>query len=91
MPLNPFENMPASLWRHAVTVDKFFENFNELKMNGQVKEFVKFSPGDNLDNVDGLSHSSPAHSASTLLKQAKAWAFSPYFFILKNRIKVHNT
>ncbi|CAA3020975.1 ALWAYS EARLY 3-like [Olea europaea subsp. europaea] len=71
MPLNPFENMPASLWRHAVTVDKFFENFNELKMNGQVKEFVKFSPGDNLDNVDGLSHSSPAHSASTLLKQAK--------------------
>ncbi|KAL2506685.1 Protein ALWAYS EARLY 3 [Abeliophyllum distichum] len=71
MPLNPFENMPALLWRHAFTVDKILENFNELKMNGQVKEYVKFSPGDNLDNIDGLSHSSPAHSASSLLKQTK--------------------
>ncbi|CAI9776866.1 unnamed protein product [Fraxinus pennsylvanica] len=71
MPSNPFENMPALLWRHALIVDKFFENFNELKMNGQVKEYVKFSPGDNLDNVDGLSHSSPAHSASSLLRQTK--------------------
>ncbi|XP_022851476.1 protein ALWAYS EARLY 3-like isoform X2 [Olea europaea var. sylvestris] len=71
MPLYPFENMPALLWRHALTVDKFFENFNELKMNGRVKENVNFSLGDNLDNVDGLSHSSPAHSASGLLKQTK--------------------
>lgn len=72
MPLYPFENMPALLWRHALTVDKFFEIFNELKMNGRVKENVNFSLGDNLDNVDGLSHSSPAHSASGLLKQTKA-------------------
>ncbi|CAI9762702.1 unnamed protein product [Fraxinus pennsylvanica] len=51
MPSNPFENMPALLWRHALIVDKFFENFNELKMNGQAKEYWKFSSGDNLDNV----------------------------------------
>ncbi|KAK6146164.1 hypothetical protein DH2020_020033 [Rehmannia glutinosa] len=48
MPLNPFENMPASLWRLTIAFNKFFENFNELKRNG----LMKLCPGDNVDNTD---------------------------------------
>ncbi|KAG8369996.1 hypothetical protein BUALT_Bualt14G0071700 [Buddleja alternifolia] len=46
MPSNPFENMPALLGRHAVAVDRFFENFNELQING------KLSPGNNVASAN---------------------------------------
>ncbi|KAA8527473.1 hypothetical protein F0562_034812 [Nyssa sinensis] len=77
MPLNPLENMPASLAKHTVAVDKLFENFNEFKMNGWAKDpklegYMKFSPGENLENVDGPSHLSPStYPMSNLLKQIK--------------------
>ncbi|KAL0388759.1 UNVERIFIED_CONTAM: protein ALWAYS EARLY 3 [Sesamum radiatum] len=56
MPLNPLENMPALLGRHTVAVDKPFENFNELQINGRAKEYIKLSPGDNLDSIDDSVH-----------------------------------
>ncbi|PSR92630.1 Protein ALWAYS EARLY like [Actinidia chinensis var. chinensis] len=83
MPLNPLENMPASLARNMVTVDKLFENFNELKMNGWAKDqrldgYIKHSPGENLENVDVSSHVSPStYPTSNLLKQAKGATTDP--------------
>ncbi|KAL7220650.1 hypothetical protein ACSBR2_013516 [Camellia fascicularis] len=77
MPLKPSENMPTLLERNTVAIDKFFENFSELKMNGQAKDQkpagnVKFSPGENLEHLDVPSHMSPAtYSLSNMLKQAK--------------------
>ncbi|CAN4091711.1 unnamed protein product [Withania somnifera] len=72
MPLNPFENMLTLLTRHADAVDKFFESFNELKMNARANEFMKFPVGDSMENVDVSSHSSPpSHPISSLLKQTK--------------------
>ncbi|KAI8002837.1 Protein ALWAYS EARLY 3 [Camellia lanceoleosa] len=83
MPLNPLENMPATLARKAVTIDKFFENFNELKMNGQAKDqklegYMKRSPAENLEHVDVPSHVSPTtYPTSNLLKQTKGVSANP--------------
>ncbi|GAA0140848.1 DNA metabolism protein [Lithospermum erythrorhizon] len=74
MPLNPIENMPASLARHTVVVDKFFENLNELNLNGQVKEYIKCPPREALENVNGLSHLSPAAYGMGVLNQRKVGA-----------------
>ncbi|XP_015165279.1 protein ALWAYS EARLY 3-like [Solanum tuberosum] len=72
MPRNPFENMPTSLKRHADGVDKFFESFNELKVNVRANEFMKFPVGDNMENGDVFSHfSPPSHPISNLLMQNK--------------------
>lgn len=71
MPVNPFENMPALIGRHPVAVDKFFENINELKENGQAKDYIKLIPSDNLDNVDGIHQLSSIANPSSLLKQTK--------------------
>ncbi|XP_052188738.1 protein ALWAYS EARLY 3 isoform X2 [Diospyros lotus] len=77
MPLNPLEGMPALLAGNLVTVDKFFENLNELTMNGRGKDqklegCMKFSPSDDLERLDVPGHVSPsAHPKSNLLKQAK--------------------
>ncbi|KAM7488190.1 hypothetical protein LguiB_025674 [Lonicera macranthoides] len=77
MPLNPLENMPTSLARPTFAVDKFFENFNELKINGQAKDqrldgYMKLLPGENLEKIDSPSHASPsAYIMCNLLKQAK--------------------
>lgn len=77
MPLNPLENMPASLAKNLVTFDKLFENFNELKMNGWAKDqkqegHVKFFPGESLEHVDVPCHvPSSTYPMSNLLKQAK--------------------
>ncbi|XP_055818262.1 protein ALWAYS EARLY 3-like [Solanum dulcamara] len=72
MPLNPFENMPTLLTRHADAVDKFFESFNELKMNARANEFMKFPAGDSMENGDISSHfSPPSRPISNLLKQTR--------------------
>lgn len=62
MPLNPLENMPTSLTKHTSVAD--LNNLNKFRMNGQVKdqraeEFIKFSPCDNLQNIDSSSLMSP--------------------------------
>ena len=72
MPVNPFEIMPAMLGRHTITVDKFFESFNELKENGRAKEYIKLSPNTNLDNMDDISRLSLLANPASLLKQSKA-------------------
>lgn len=71
MPLNPFENMPALLGRLTVGVDKFFENFNDLKVNGQTKEHIKLPPGENLDIINAAPQISTLANPATLLKQIK--------------------
>lgn len=68
MPVNPFENMPAILGRHAINVDKFLESFNEVKENGR----AKLSPSDNLENMDDISRLSLLANPASLLKQSKA-------------------
>ena len=82
MPLNPLENMPASLTKHSVAVNKFFENISELKMNGGLKdrkitEYGKFSSSENAENVNGSSCLSPSpYPINNLLKQTKVSRFS---------------
>ncbi|KAJ0035662.1 hypothetical protein Pint_24565 [Pistacia integerrima] len=78
MPLNPFENMPASLTRQNVAFGKFIENLNELKMNVQPRErnmegYMKFAPCENLENTNGPSHMSPStnYHINNLLQQQK--------------------
>nr|XP_027075043.1 protein ALWAYS EARLY 3-like [Coffea arabica] len=71
MPLDPMENIPTMLARH-IAVDKFFENYNELRMNEQAKEYIKISSGDNVENINGLSNlSSSTYPVTNLLKQTK--------------------
>ncbi|KAM5569028.1 hypothetical protein ABKV19_016514 [Rosa sericea] len=38
MPLNPLENVPASFTRQNIIVNKYTENFKEIKINEQQKE-----------------------------------------------------
>ncbi|KAL6971312.1 hypothetical protein U1Q18_030990 [Sarracenia purpurea var. burkii] len=83
MPLNPSENMPASVAKNVVSIDKLFENFSELKMNGRAKDYrldgyMKFPPGENLEHVDVPSHVYPStYPMSNLLKQAKGSLTNP--------------
>lgn len=73
MPLNPLENLPAaSLGKQPVSDDKFFENFNELKMSGQIQEYMKLCPGDKVDATDDISHLSLSADPANLLNQMKA-------------------
>lgn len=59
MPLNPFENMPASLMRRT-PVDKFFESLNEAQMHGLGKDqrlegYTKCSSHEKLENMDEVA------------------------------------
>ncbi|XP_044487094.1 protein ALWAYS EARLY 3-like isoform X2 [Mangifera indica] len=78
MPLNPFENLPASLTRQNVVFGKFIENLNELKSNVQLRErnvegCMKFALCENLENGNGPSHMSPSTNqrVNHLLQQQK--------------------
>ncbi|XP_057485696.1 protein ALWAYS EARLY 3-like isoform X1 [Actinidia eriantha] len=77
MPIKPLDNLPTSLARNEVAIDKFFENLNELKTNGPAKdqkpeEYKKPSHGENLEHLDVPSNVSPStYPMSNLLKQAK--------------------
>mgnify|MGYP004716992337 FL=1 len=82
MPLDPMENIPTMLARH-IAVDKFFENYNELRMNEQAKEYIKISSGDNVENINGLSNlSSSTYPVTNLLKQTKVCDFLFHFHYL---------
>lgn len=77
MPLNPFENMPASFIRHSIGISKLLENWNELK--------IKFSPGENLESTDGSYVSPSSHLINNLLKQVKVsslWKSNCHFLII---------
>ncbi|KAH6832949.1 DNA binding protein [Perilla frutescens var. hirtella] len=68
MPLNPLENLPAALLgKQPISANKFFENFNELKIIGQVEEGMKLCPGDRVDTTDDISQLSPSANPATLI------------------------
>ncbi|KAL7080946.1 hypothetical protein ACP275_14G010100 [Erythranthe tilingii] len=71
MPLNPVENMPALLGRQTRSIDKFLENSNELNINGRAHESMKLSPGEMVDDPNGISQLSPSANSASLLKQTK--------------------
>ncbi|KAK6254539.1 hypothetical protein SCA6_015844 [Theobroma cacao] len=81
MALNPLENLPASLVRQNAAVRKFFENYNELKMNGQPKESkmeenIKFAPCE--ENANSPSRTSPStFSVGNLSQPVKVDPSSP--------------
>lgn len=75
MPLNPLENMPTSLTKHSSGAD--LDNLKKFRMNGQVKDqraegFIKFSPCNNLENIDSSCQMSPtSYPMFNLLKPEK--------------------
>ncbi|TYH82554.1 hypothetical protein ES332_D02G069500v1 [Gossypium tomentosum] len=83
MPLNPTENLPASLSRQNAAIRKFVENYNELKMNGQSKESkmeenIKFMQCDNLENANSPSRTFPStFSVGNLSQPVKVDSSSP--------------
>ena len=63
MPLNPEENLPASLTRHGLGIKKYMENLNECKTSALQAEnamegYIKFHQ-ENLDATNGFSHIPP--------------------------------
>ncbi|GAY35971.1 hypothetical protein CUMW_019620 [Citrus unshiu] len=83
MPLNPLENMPASLTRPNVAFGKFMDNFTELQMNGQPRErdiegYMKFTPCENLETAYAPSHISPStnYPINNLLQQHKGVSYT---------------
>lgn len=76
MPLNPFENMPASLIRNNVTIAKLNENLTELKLNGKLKqgkieEQRILSPSENSDNSEPLYIPPSGHGVNSSSKQVR--------------------
>ncbi|XP_057806018.1 protein ALWAYS EARLY 3-like isoform X2 [Salvia miltiorrhiza] len=72
MPLNPLENLPIALvGKKPISADRFFENFNELKVGGRIQECMKLCPGDKVDATDDISHLSLSADPATLLNQTK--------------------
>lgn len=77
MPLDPLESLSEALRRQNAVVHKFYDSFNELKVDSQLKDLkiggsLKSVPGDSLENVDGLSHAASSnYIINTLMKQAK--------------------
>ncbi|KAL8121599.1 hypothetical protein AgCh_018366 [Apium graveolens] len=75
MPSNPVDNMPTSMTRNRSVTD--VENLNNFKINGQAKDqrpegYIKFSPSENLGNVNSVPHMSPAsYPTFNLLKPSK--------------------
>ncbi|KAB5537448.1 hypothetical protein DKX38_014981 [Salix brachista] len=76
MPLNPLENMPASMIGHNIALNRYIKNLNELKINVQpaekkMEEF-NFSPCENLEGASALPHGTPStYLFSDLLQQPK--------------------
>ncbi|XP_011044502.1 PREDICTED: protein ALWAYS EARLY 3-like isoform X1 [Populus euphratica] len=75
MPLNPLENMPASMIGHNIALNRYIKNLNELKINVQPAEKMeefKFSACVNLEGASALPHTSPlTYPCSDLLQQPK--------------------
>ncbi|XP_028781433.1 protein ALWAYS EARLY 3 [Neltuma alba] len=74
MPLNPYENMPASLIRYNVIPAKLDGNLIEFHLNGKlkrgkIKEHRILYPSGNLDHVDALHITPSASGVNNLLKQ----------------------
>ncbi|GAB4851258.1 hypothetical protein Ancab_030555 [Ancistrocladus abbreviatus] len=82
MPLNPSENMPASLRRHSSAVDKFYESLEQLKTGDtsddrRREEYISFAPNQNAEMVNGPSYVLPSYFINNSLKQGKEGLTSP--------------
>ena len=93
MPMYPFENMPTSLIRHSVAPARINENFNELKLNGKLKqemvaEHTILSPGENSDTTKGLYISPTMHGSSTLSKQVQIFIEMEFQFIVCSMVMI---
>ncbi|XP_042020468.1 protein ALWAYS EARLY 3-like [Salvia splendens] len=72
MPLNPLENLPTALvGKQPISADKFFGNFNELKMCGRIQDYMKLCPDDKVVATDNISHLSLSVDPASLLNQTK--------------------
>ncbi|MED6182264.1 hypothetical protein PIB30_027105 [Stylosanthes scabra] len=74
MPMYPFENMPTSLARHSTALDRINETFNDLHLNGKLKEEMVadhtiLSPSENIDTTKGHHILPTMHGSSTLSNQ----------------------
>lgn len=82
MPLNPVENMPTSLKRHDITVDKFYEALKQFKVSETPEErakeeFIKFTTSEKMENADGPTDVAPAYLMNSLPKPVKEGFVSP--------------
>ncbi|KAL6009859.1 hypothetical protein ACLOJK_000290 [Asimina triloba] len=77
MPLNPLENLSEVLRRQSTIIDKYRENFNDLKLESQPKDskvggFVKYPLTESVENADLLSRAgSSNYPMNSLMKQTK--------------------
>lgn len=74
MPLNPLDNIPASLTRYNVAVNKFFEKLNERKMNERLEDqnlggYKKCAPIEKFEMADDAHISPSTFLSSNLSKQ----------------------
>lgn len=95
MPLNPLENMPASLAKHYAFSNNHIQNPSEEKMHERVKESM---PEEYLKLSCETGHplSSPNYNISNSLKQEKvgisdphAWAHILLFYVLYSFVEFH--
>ncbi|CAH8361724.1 unnamed protein product [Eruca vesicaria subsp. sativa] len=70
MPLNPLENMPASLAKHYVLLNHHRQNSSEEKMHERVKEIMP-EGNPNLSFETGNPLTSPTYNVNNSLKQEK--------------------
>ncbi|XP_074292282.1 protein ALWAYS EARLY 3 isoform X2 [Silene latifolia] len=82
MPLNPLENMPTSLKRHNIVVDKLYEalkqfNVAERSDDRMKEDFSKITPSHKVEIVDGASDVSPGFLTNNMSKHAKEGFVSP--------------
>ncbi|KAH9624122.1 hypothetical protein KSS87_020587 [Heliosperma pusillum] len=76
MPLNPLENMPTSLKRHNIVVDKVYEalkqfNVAEKSDDKMKEEFSKITLSHKVETVDGASDVSSGFLTNNMSKHSK--------------------
>ncbi|GAB4843580.1 hypothetical protein Ancab_013545 [Ancistrocladus abbreviatus] len=82
MPLNPSENMPASLKRHSAAVDKIYESLKQLKTSerlddGKKEEYINFPPNQKAEIANGHSYVLPSYLINDSSMQGKEGLTSP--------------
>ncbi|KAJ8766738.1 hypothetical protein K2173_007805 [Erythroxylum novogranatense] len=78
MPLNPLENMPATLTQQNIVLNKFIDNFKELKMtgksvDGKMDSYTNLAPFEHMENANGPQHTFPStlHKGDSVISNAQ--------------------
>ncbi|KAL9237677.1 hypothetical protein vseg_012198 [Gypsophila vaccaria] len=76
MPLNPLENMPTSLKRHNIVVDKLYQALKQFNVGQRSEDIMKedlhkITPSKKVPNVNGASDVTPSFLTNIMSKQAK--------------------